>query len=131
MLTLAPLNSVVLRRSKHPPPEPEKALGVSLRARDLVGHSSDRECCPDLNWRWDRKYDTPAADPGFANVGVINQLSGVYVRNGWVLTANHVARGRSTSAASSTSPSRDLACRFRPQTSSPSSWSSARRSRIS
>ena len=36
----------------------------------------------------------PAADPGFDHVGVINGLSGVYVRNGWVLTANHV--GEST-----------------------------------
>jgi hypothetical protein len=32
----------------------------------------------------------PAADPGFANVGTIGSNSGVYVRNGWVLTANHV-----------------------------------------
>jgi hypothetical protein len=32
----------------------------------------------------------PAADPGFDNVGVIRGLSGVYVRNGWVLTAGHV-----------------------------------------
>ena len=33
----------------------------------------------------------PSGDPGFANVGVvINGLSGVYVRNGWVLTAGHV-----------------------------------------
>jgi|GEM_PF-1096834 len=33
----------------------------------------------------------PSGDPGFANVGVVtNGLSGVYVRNGWVLTAGHV-----------------------------------------
>ena len=32
----------------------------------------------------------PSADPGFDNVGEINGLSGVYIRNGWVLTANHV-----------------------------------------
>lgn len=32
----------------------------------------------------------PASDPGFANVGVVNGLSGVYIRNGWVITANHV-----------------------------------------
>lgn len=32
-------------------------------------------------------------DPGFSNVGVINGLSGVYVRNGWVLSANHVGLG--------------------------------------
>ena len=32
----------------------------------------------------------PAADPGFANVGTIANTTGVYVRNGWVLTANHV-----------------------------------------
>lgn len=35
--------------------------------------------------------DTPPTnDPGFYNVGNITGLSGVYVRNGWVLTANHV-----------------------------------------
>jgi len=33
----------------------------------------------------------PAADPGFDNVGVVGgALTGVYVGNGWVLTANHV-----------------------------------------
>ena len=32
----------------------------------------------------------PPSDPGFANVGRINGLSGVYVGNGWVLTAAHV-----------------------------------------
>jgi hypothetical protein len=35
----------------------------------------------------------PSADPGFANVGVLNGLSGVYVRNGWVITASHVGEG--------------------------------------
>ena len=35
----------------------------------------------------------PTADPGFANVGELNGLSGVYVRNGWVLTAGHVGVG--------------------------------------
>lgn len=33
----------------------------------------------------------PITTPGFANVGrTANALTGVYVRNGWVLTANHV-----------------------------------------
>jgi hypothetical protein len=32
----------------------------------------------------------PTEDPGFANVGKAGGLTGVYVRNGWVLTANHV-----------------------------------------
>jgi hypothetical protein len=32
----------------------------------------------------------PSADPGFDNVGSIAAFSGVYVGNGWVLTANHV-----------------------------------------
>ncbi len=32
----------------------------------------------------------PSPDPGFANVGDLNSLSGVYVGNGWVLTARHV-----------------------------------------
>ncbi len=35
----------------------------------------------------------PAADPGFDNVGRVSGLSGVYLRNGWVLTADHVAPG--------------------------------------
>lgn len=33
---------------------------------------------------------SPPDTPGFANVGEVNGLSGVYVRNGWVLTAGHV-----------------------------------------
>ena len=35
----------------------------------------------------------PLLDPGFANVGDMSGLTGVYVRNGWVLTANHVGIG--------------------------------------
>lgn len=35
----------------------------------------------------------PTPDPGFGRVGVVNGLSGVYFRNGWVLTANHVGAG--------------------------------------
>lgn len=32
----------------------------------------------------------PPADPGFDNVGRVGALSGVYMGNGWVLTASHV-----------------------------------------
>lgn len=32
----------------------------------------------------------PIPDPGFGHVGTIGSNSGVYLRNGWVLTANHV-----------------------------------------
>jgi hypothetical protein len=32
----------------------------------------------------------PADDPGFANIANVIGLSGVYVGNGWMLTANHV-----------------------------------------
>lgn len=35
----------------------------------------------------------PVDDPGFAHVGVKGSLSVVYLRNGWVLTANHVGVG--------------------------------------
>lgn len=35
----------------------------------------------------------PADDPGFANVGSRGELSGVYIGNRWVLTANHVGGG--------------------------------------
>jgi hypothetical protein len=35
----------------------------------------------------------PTDDPGFASVGSVNGLSGVYLGNGWVLTANHVGSG--------------------------------------
>jgi hypothetical protein len=38
----------------------------------------------------------PTDDPGFANVGILNGLSAVYVGNGWVLTANHVGGGEVT-----------------------------------
>ncbi len=32
----------------------------------------------------------PNPDPGFSRLGVVNGLSAVYFRNGWVLTASHV-----------------------------------------
>jgi len=35
----------------------------------------------------------PSDDPGFDNVGSVNGLSGVYLGNGWVLTAGHVGSG--------------------------------------
>ncbi|MDG2334901.1 MAG: trypsin-like peptidase domain-containing protein [Myxococcota bacterium] len=35
----------------------------------------------------------PPDDPGFASVGSVNGLSGVYLGNGWVLTAHHVGQG--------------------------------------
>ncbi len=35
----------------------------------------------------------PPDDPGFANVGILNGLSAVYLGNGWVLTAAHVGQG--------------------------------------
>jgi hypothetical protein len=34
----------------------------------------------------------PADDPGFAHVGVMTGLSGVYIGDGWVLTARHVCK---------------------------------------
>jgi Trypsin len=38
----------------------------------------------------------PPDDPGFANVGNASGLSGVYLRDGWVLTASHVGEGAIT-----------------------------------
>lgn len=35
----------------------------------------------------------PTPDPGFGRVGIVNGLSAVYFRNGWVLTAGHVGTG--------------------------------------
>ena len=35
----------------------------------------------------------PADDPGWAHVGIRGGLTAIYVGNGWVLTANHVAEG--------------------------------------
>ncbi|MAG31239.1 MAG: hypothetical protein CL908_10175 [Deltaproteobacteria bacterium] len=46
----------------------------------------------------------PASDPGFDNIGVISNLSGVYVRNGWVLTANHVGENPITLGGTSYDP---------------------------
>jgi hypothetical protein len=39
---------------------------------------------------------TPPGDPAFLNVGVVNGLTGVYLGEGWVLTANHVGAGSLT-----------------------------------
>ncbi|MCP5042159.1 MAG: hypothetical protein GY944_14115 [bacterium] len=36
---------------------------------------------------------SPPDDPGWDNVGIVNSLTGVYLRNGWVLTAEHVGIG--------------------------------------
>jgi hypothetical protein len=35
----------------------------------------------------------PPDDPGFANVGALNGATAVYLRDGWVITANHVGAG--------------------------------------
>ena len=37
--------------------------------------------------------NAPADDPGWANVGVLNGASGIYLGSGWVLTAAHVGVG--------------------------------------
>jgi hypothetical protein len=51
-------------------------------------------------------------DPGFANVGRISGLSGVYVRNGWVLTAAHVGIGPIELDGSTYQPVPDSDTRF-------------------
>ncbi len=38
----------------------------------------------------------PPDDPGFHHVGVVNGLTGIYLGDGWVLTANHVGTGSLT-----------------------------------
>ncbi|MBW2666657.1 MAG: trypsin-like serine protease [Deltaproteobacteria bacterium] len=38
----------------------------------------------------------PADDPGWASVGVRGGLTAIHIRNGWVLSANHVAVGPTT-----------------------------------
>jgi len=53
-----------------------EAKGVIIASGDGTGNTS-----------------APADDPGFASVGAVNGLSGVYLGNGWVLTANHVGQG--------------------------------------
>ncbi len=35
----------------------------------------------------------PPVDPGWSQIGALNGLSGVYLGDGWVLTANHVSAG--------------------------------------
>ena len=45
---------------------------------------------PPTNDPLDPRYPSSPGDPGFYHVGVVNGESGVYVRNGWVLTAAHV-----------------------------------------
>ena len=54
----------------------------------------------------------PTSDPGFNRVGVVNGLSGVYFRNGWVLTANHVGDGALVLAGTSHAPIPGSTVRF-------------------
>ncbi|MEZ4332714.1 MAG: trypsin-like serine protease [Myxococcota bacterium] len=55
----------------------------------------------------------PIPDPGFGRVGVINGLSGVYVRNGWVLTASHVGAGKLTLGGTTYAPIAGSTVRFK------------------
>lgn len=52
------------------------ALAVVINTGDGTGNTS-----------------APSNDPGWANVGTIGTLTGVYLGDGWVLTANHVGDG--------------------------------------
>jgi hypothetical protein len=71
------------------------ALGVALGAALVFGSGGVRDASAALLAAGDGAGNTtaPATDFGFEHVGVLNGLSGVYVRNGWVLTANHVGEG--------------------------------------
>jgi hypothetical protein len=55
----------------------------------------------------------PSPDPGFGRVGMLNGLSGVYVRNGWVLTASHVGAGKLTLGGNTHVPIAGSTVRFK------------------
>lgn len=46
----------------------------------------------------DANTTAPSGQPYFNNVGVVNGASGIYLGNGWVLSANHVAPTRPATA---------------------------------
>ena len=48
--------------------------------------------------------NAPVDDPGWANMGLINGASGIYLGSGWVLTASHVGVGNITFGGISYSP---------------------------
>lgn len=54
----------------------------------------------------------PNPDPGYSRVGIVNGLSGVYLRNGWVLTASHVGEGAITLGANTYAVVRGSTARF-------------------
>jgi len=54
----------------------------------------------------------PNPDPGFNRLGVVNGLSAVYFRNGWVLTANHVGTATFWLAATGYAPVPGSTVRF-------------------
>ncbi len=54
----------------------------------------------------------PNPDPGFGRLGVVNGLSAVYFRNGWVLTANHVGTATFWLAATGYAPVPGSTVRF-------------------
>ena len=55
---------------------PTSALAVLISTGDGTGNTT-----------------VPSEHPGLANAGTIGALSGIYVRNGWVLTTDHVGVG--------------------------------------
>lgn len=55
----------------------------------------------------------PNPDPGFNRVGVVNGLTGVYFRNGWVLTASHVGEAALTLAGNTYAAVPGSTARFR------------------
>jgi len=63
------------------------ALAIALPAGAVIIDSGDGT--------GNTSAPTPV-DPGWAHVGLLNNLSCVYLRNGWVLTANHVGTGTVT-----------------------------------
>ncbi|HME68330.1 MAG TPA: trypsin-like peptidase domain-containing protein [Myxococcota bacterium] len=69
--------------------------GGLLALATLVGATVAAPACA-LVVVSDRGFENvtaPSDDPGWANVGTVSGLTGIYLGNGWMLTASHVGAG--------------------------------------
>jgi hypothetical protein len=69
--------------------------GVLLALATLVGATVAAPACAlvVVSDRGSENVTAPSDDPGWANVGTVWSLTGIYLGNGWMLTASHVGAG--------------------------------------
>jgi len=69
--------------------------GILLALVSLVGATigASSHALVVVSDRGSENVTAPSDDPGWANVGTVSALTGIYLGNGWMLTASHVGAG--------------------------------------